>query len=145
MKCFYIKFGDATSADDRWSAYNTDNPTFGFATNRLSPTEHLAAINANGKAVRPDPKIGKYLEYTCIRFAGAAFFHEGTEWHRLVLKDGQDINVLRQSLCDLLALFPSYDWVHKPRSQAVAQFENVISQTWWVGTGIAEFWDDQKS
>ena len=66
---------------------------------------------------------------------------EGTEWHRLVLREGQNIETLRRILCELLALFPQYDWQHEPRSAAVRRFEEKVQEAWWGPNGIAEFHD----
>ncbi|KAF2252110.1 hypothetical protein BU26DRAFT_516807 [Trematosphaeria pertusa] len=138
-KCFYIKFGDADDADERERAYKTHNPSYAFQKNSRSLNQTLEYIDMDRRRIYP--KIGKYLEWTAIRLAGGTYFYEGTEWHRLVLREGQDIETLRRILCELLALFPQYDWQHEPRSAAVRRFEEKVQEAWWGPNGIAEFHD----
>jgi hypothetical protein len=51
---------------------------------------------------------------------------EGTEWHRLRLKNGHDINTLRSILANILNEFPNYNWDHS----TIQPFQQLVDQAW---------------
>ncbi|KAH8595994.1 hypothetical protein B0O99DRAFT_686048 [Bisporella sp. PMI_857] len=73
---------------------------------------------------------GKFLEMKYINIAS----DEGSEWHELRLKHGQDIGVLKNNLCRVLDLFQYWNsWEDIPGANAnttVHESQELVDVTW---------------